>query len=79
MHMKSLSLAAKLNVIRHAKAWELQLNVYKMSDLPRLTVQRILKIKTKQGMWNDSSYFTDLKIKQSSVLVIVNLIYICWK
>ena len=49
-HMKSLSLAAKLNVIRHAKAWELQLDVYKMSDLPRLTVQRILKIKTKQGM-----------------------------
>jgi len=43
MHMKSLSLAAKLNVIRHAEAWELQLNVYKLSDLARLTVQHIWK------------------------------------
>jgi len=67
MHMKSLSLAAKLNVIRHTETWELQLNVYKMSDLARLTVQCILKIRTKQGMWSDSGYFGDLKIKQSTV------------
>lgn len=67
MHMKSLSLAAKLNVIRHAEAWELQLIVYKMLDLARLTVQCVLKIKTKQEMWNDSSYFGDLKIKHSTV------------
>jgi hypothetical protein len=65
--MNGLSLAAKLNVVRHAEGRELQLNVYKMSDLARLTVKRILKRKTKQGMWNDSSHFRDLKIKHSTV------------
>jgi len=47
MHVKNLSLAAKLNVIRHAEKWELQLNVYKMSDLARPTVQRTLNTRTK--------------------------------
>jgi hypothetical protein len=51
----------------------LQLNVNKMSDLVRLTVQLILKIRTKQGMRSDSSYFRDFKIEHS-VLVFVNLI-----
>jgi hypothetical protein len=67
MPMKSWSLAAELNVIQHAEARKLQLNVYKMSDLARLRVQHISKTKTKQGMWNDSSYFRDLKIKHSKV------------
>jgi hypothetical protein len=53
----------------HIEAREQQLEVRKMSDLARsrLTVRCILKIKTNQGMWNDSTYFRDLKIKQYTV------------
>jgi len=74
MHVKNLSLAAKLNVIRHAEKWELQLNVYKMSDLARPTVQRTLNTRTKQGMWSDSGYFRDFRIKQSTVYLYLYLL-----